>query len=49
MIQAVKEADPTWDFGKPFNRKVLDSVTREKVDSAIVSDGVNLSTKKIDF
>lgn len=49
MIQAVKEADPTWDFGKPFSRKVLDSVTREKVDSAIVSDGVNLSTKSIDF
>lgn len=49
MIAAVKEADPTWDFGKPIPTGALDGVTREKIDSAITSDGVNLSTKKIDY
>ena len=49
MIQAVKKADPTWDFGKSFDPKVLDSVTREMVDNSIVSDGVNLSTSGIDI
>ena len=49
MIKAVKEADPSWDFGKPFDSKLLDKVNREKIDNAIISDGVNLSTKTIDY
>ncbi len=49
MISAVKEADPSWDFGKPFDSKTLDKVDREKIDNAIVSDGVNLSTKFVDY
>lgn len=47
MTDAVKSADPTWDFGKPFDRKILDSVTREDIDSRIVSDGVNLSVTSV--
>lgn len=49
MISAVKEADPSWDFGKPFDSKILDKVDREKIDNTIVSDGVNLSTDSIDY
>lgn len=49
MIDAVKSANPDWDFGKPFDPKLLDSVTRESVDNSIVSDGVNLSMKTIDY
>ncbi|MBO5598343.1 MAG: DUF3879 family protein [Oribacterium sp.] len=49
MISACKEADPSWDFGKPIPAGAVDGVTREKVDGAIISDGVNLSTKKIDY
>lgn len=49
MIKAVKDADPSWDFGKPFNAKVLDNVTRESVESFLVSNGVNLKTKTIDY
>ena len=49
LTEAVKAADPSWDYGKPFDKKVLDSVTREDVESRLVSDGVNLSKKKVDF
>ena len=49
LTEAVKAADPLWDYGKPFDKKVLDSVTREDVESRLVSDGVNLSKKKVDF
>ena len=45
LINACKEADPSWDFGKPVSKSVLDKVTREQVDRSIVSDGVNLSLK----
>ena len=45
MIKAVKEADPNWDFGMPFDARVLDSVTRESVEQNLVSDGVNLSVR----
>ncbi len=49
MISACKEADPSWDFGKPVPNGALEGVTRDKIDKAIVSDGVNLSTQKIDY
>ena len=49
MISACKEADPAWDFGKPIPKGALDGITREQIDNAIVSDGVNLSTQSIDY
>ena len=49
MTDAVKAANPSWKEGQPFNKKALDSVTREGVEMRIVSDGVNLSRKKYSF
>ena len=42
FYDAVKAADPTWDLGQPFSRKILDSVTRESVDNALVQSGNKL-------
>lgn len=42
FYDAVKAADPNWDLGSSFNRKVLDSVTRESVDNALVKSGNTL-------
>lgn len=42
FYDAVKAADPNWDLGQPFSRKVLDSVTRESVDNALVKSGNTL-------
>ena len=36
FYDAVKAADPNWELGQPFSKKVLDSVTRESVDNALV-------------
>lgn len=49
MTDAVKASNPSWKEGQPFNRKALDSVTREGVEKRLVSDGVNLSRKKYSF
>ena len=49
MTDAVKAANPSWKEGQPFNKKALDSVTREVVEKRLVSDGVNLSRKKYSF
>lgn len=42
FYDAAKAADPNWDLGQPFSRKVLDSVTREAVDNALVKSGNTL-------
>ena len=47
FIDACKEANPSWDFGKPVSRSVLNKVTRESVDNSLVSDGVNLTRGKV--
>ena len=49
MTDAIKAANPSWKEGQPFNKKALDSVTREGVEKRLVSDGVNLSRKKYSF
>lgn len=49
MTDAVKASNPSWKEGQPFNKKALDSVTREGVEKRLVSDGVNLSRKKYSF
>lgn len=36
FYDAVKAADPSWELGQPFDRRVLDSVTRENVDNTLV-------------
>ncbi|MDE6845729.1 MAG: DUF3879 family protein [Lachnospiraceae bacterium] len=42
FYDAAKAADPNWDLGQPFSRKVLDGVTRESVDNALVKSGNTL-------
>lgn len=42
FYDAVKAADPNWSLGQPFSRKILDNVTRESVDNALVQSGNKL-------
>lgn len=42
FYDAAKEADPNWELGDPFSRRILDKVTRESVDNALVKAGRNL-------
>ena len=49
FYDAVKAADPTWDLGQPFSRKILDSVTRESVDNALVQSGNKLVLPRTSF
>lgn len=41
----VKEKLPDWSPGEPFDKEIFESLSREKIDAAIVSDGVELSLK----
>ena len=49
FYDAVKAADPSWEIGKPFDRSVLDSVTREAVDNALVKSGNKLILPRKSF
>ena len=39
MYAAVKAANPKWEPGQPFDPSILDSVTRESVESTLVKSG----------
>lgn len=39
MYAAVKAANPKWEPGQPFDLSILDSVTRESVESTLVKSG----------
>lgn len=39
MYAAVKAANPNWQPGQPFDSSILDSVTRELVESNLVQSG----------
>ena len=39
---AVREANPNWKNGDPFDAGILDSVTRESVESTLVKSGNTL-------
>lgn len=45
MYAAVKAANPKWQPGQPFDPSILDSVTRESVESTLVQSG-NTFVKK---
>ena len=45
MYAAVKAANPKWEPGQPFDPSILDSVTRESVESQLVKNG-NTFVKK---
>ena len=36
MFGAVKKANPEWEPGKPFDSKILDTVSREDIDSSLI-------------
>ncbi|MGN0476267.1 MAG: DUF3879 family protein, partial [Ruminococcus sp.] len=42
MYAAVKAANPKWEPGQPFDPGILDSVTRESVESTLVKSGNTL-------
>lgn len=42
MYAAVKAANPNWQPGQPFDSSILDSVTRESVESTLVKSGNTL-------
>lgn len=48
MYEAVKKANPNWQIGQPFDPKILDSVTRESVESQLVVSGSTFVKKNID-
>ena len=45
FVSAIKEVDPTWDYGKAIPSGVLDGITRESVESQLVKSG-NTFVKK---
>ena len=46
---AVKAANPNWQPGQPFDSSILDSVTRELVESNLVQSGNQFVRKSIDY
>ena len=42
---AAKEADPTWEIGKPIPSGALDGITRESVESQLAKSGNTLVKK----
>lgn len=42
FYDAVKASNPDWQLGMPFDRSILDNVTRESVDQALVKLGNSL-------
>lgn len=49
MYAAVKAANPNWKPGQPFDSSILDSVTRESVESNLVQSGNQFVRKSIDY
>ena len=45
MYAAVKAANPKWEPGQPFDPSILDSVTRESVESTPMKSGSTLDMK----
>ena len=49
LAAAVKAANPNWKNGDSFDASILDSVTRESVESTLVKSGNTLVRKSIDY
>ena len=45
FYEAVKEADPSWQLGKPFDQSIVRNITREDVESRIVKGSSELALK----
>ena len=48
MYAAVKAANPNWKPGQKFDTSILDNVTRESVEAALVKNGNRLVRNSID-
>jgi len=46
FYDAVKSANPDWKLGQSFDKSILDSVTRESVDNALIKSGNELVLPK---
>ncbi len=49
MYAAVKAANPDWEPGQSFDSSILDSVTRESVESNLVQSGNQFVRKSVDY
>jgi len=51
FYDALKSTDPNWKLRKSFDKSILDNVTRESVDNALIKSGneLILSRKSIDI
>lgn len=49
MYATVKAANPNWKPGQPFDSGILDSVTRESVESNLVQSGNKMVRNTIDY
>ena len=42
FYDAIKEADPEWELGKPFDSSILRNLSREDIDNSLVQSGNRL-------
>ena len=49
MYAAVKAVNPDWKPGQPFDSSILDSVTRESVESNLAQSGNQFVRKSVDY
>ncbi|MFG6324547.1 MAG: DUF3879 family protein [Lachnospiraceae bacterium] len=48
FLAAVRQADPSWEIGKPIKSGVLDGVTRESVEANLRKSGNSLMQTSVD-
>jgi NADPH-dependent 7-cyano-7-deazaguanine reductase QueF-like protein len=49
LAEAVRAVNPNWTYGDSFDASILDSVTRESVESQLTVSGNTLVRKGIDY
>lgn len=49
LAAAVKAANPNWKNGDPFDASILNSITRESVESTLVQSGNTLVRKGVNY
>lgn len=49
FVSAVKEADSSWEIGKPIKSGVLDNITRESVETNLTKSECNFAKTTVDL
>lgn len=49
FVSAVKEADSSWEIGKPIKSGVLDNITRESVETNLTKSKCNFAKTTVDL